>query len=237
MPPRTPLRDRYAILALKDRGWSIRKIANEMNLRYQVVERWYNRETVNDIPRTGKYVSDREVRAMGRSLQKTESLRTTGKEFGHSHEFVRQKVRRSAANPHGLFPYKPIKVLRLTIGQKRKRKEYINTMPWKNHNRLLSRLKRKIIYDEKPFELGAPPNRQNHRKWAKSREQAEKYPMDKHPSKLMVMAAVGWDVKSDLYFYVVEGEYVKGLLYKYLQYIIYILTCKMSKFGSARTCL
>ena len=85
------------------------------------------------------------------------------------------------------------------------------TMPHKNHNRLLSRLKRKIIYDEKPFELGASPNRQSHRKWAVSREQADTCPMDEHPSKLMVMAAVGWDLKSDLYFYVEEGEYVKGI--------------------------
>ena len=44
MPPRTPLRDRYAILALKARGWGIRKIANELKMRYQTVETWFNRE-------------------------------------------------------------------------------------------------------------------------------------------------------------------------------------------------
>ena len=220
MPARTPIRDRYAIIALKHRGWGIAKIAKELKMYYHTVELWYNRGTVEDKPRTAKYVSEREIRAMGRDLKKTESLRITGKGYGHSHEFVRKKVRRSAANPHGLYPYKPIKMLRLTIGQKRKRKEYIMTMPYTNHNRLLSRLKRKIIYDEKPFELGAPPNPQNHRKWAVSRDQADTYPMDKHPSKLMVMAAVGWAVKSDLYFYVVEGQYVKGMLHVCCMYVV-----------------
>ena len=157
MPARTPIRDRYAILALKARAKCISEIARELNMYYHTVELWYKRGTVEDKPRTAKYVSDREARAMRRDLQRTESLRTTGKGFGHSHEFVRKKVRRSAANPHGLYPYKPIKVLRLTIVQKRKRMEYIMTMPYKNHNLLLSRLKRKIIYDEKPVELGHPP--------------------------------------------------------------------------------
>ena len=119
--------------------------------------------------------------------------------------------------------------------------EYIMTMPYNNHNRLLRRLKRKIIYDEKPFELGAPPNIQNHRKWAVSRDQADTYPMDKHPSKLMVMEAIGWDVKSDLFFYVEEGYYVKGMLYRHTYHILHDLssiniTFKI-KFVTPRLCL
>ena len=64
--------------------------------------------------------------------------------------------------------------------------------------------------DEKPFELGHPPNKQNNPNWARSIEEVDKYPMDKHPSKLMVMAAISYWTKSDLFFYVIEGEYVKG---------------------------
>ena len=196
-------------------GCSIYEISKELKIPYNTVKKWYERETINDKPRTRQYVSDKHVRAMKRDLVKTKSLRVTAKAFGHSHEFVRKKVRRSAANPNGLYPYKPIKVLRLTVGQKRKRMEYINAMPWKYASRLLKRLQRKIIYDEKPFELGHPPNVQNNRQWALSREETEQYPMDKCPSKLMVMAAIGWNVKSDLYFYIIEGEYVRGTLYKH----------------------
>ena len=35
--------------------------------------------------------------------------------------------------------------------------------------------------------------------------------MDENPSKLMVMAAIGWNVKSELYFYVEETQHVKGM--------------------------
>ena len=69
MPPRTPIRDRYAILALKARGLKICEIAKTLNMRYQTVQTWYNRETTNDKPRMRKYVSEREVRAMGRDLR------------------------------------------------------------------------------------------------------------------------------------------------------------------------
>ena len=82
-----------------------------------------------------KYVSDREVRKIKNDLKETRSLRKTGKIHGHSHVFIAQKVRRSAANPHGSFPYKSIEVLRLTVGQKAKRMEYIKTMPYHNKYR------------------------------------------------------------------------------------------------------
>ena len=128
-----------------------------------------------------------------------------------SHVFIWQKVRRCASNPNGLYPYKAIKVLRLTIGQKAKRVAYIETMPYANPRSLLRRLQRKLIYDEKPFELGHPPNIQNNRSWSVSYEQSEKYPMDKHPSKLMILAGISYWNRSKLFFYIEESEYVRGI--------------------------
>ena len=220
MPSRLPLKVRYTILCLKDRNWDIASIAKLLELPYNSVKTWYNRDTVNDKARNMKYVSDRDLRKMKRDLKETRSLRKTGKLHGHSHVFISQKCRRSAANPNGLYPYRCIKTLRLTVGQKAKRVAYIQTMPYQNKRSLLRRLQRKLIYDEKPFELGHPPNKQTNPNWAENIEQVDQYPMDKHPSKLMIMAAITYWTKSDLYIYVIESKYVKGT-FSFVCYVLY----------------
>ena len=150
-----------------------------------------------------------------RDLTSNASLRDTAKD-GVSHEYVRTKVRRSAANPNGLYPYRRRKVLRLTVLHKKKRIDYIAAMPYNAPWRSLNRLKGKIIYDEKPFELGKPPNTQNNRYWADCIDKVVLYPMDKYPSKLHAMAVISYFDKGDIKWYHNETTYKRGIILFFL---------------------
>jgi hypothetical protein len=210
MPPRITLGQRQAIKALYNRGWGIYKIAQSLKLGYKTVKLWANRTTMTDKPRNMKPISLRTLHKMKKDLIATKSLRKTAKRHGYSHEFIRKKLRRSAANPHGLYPYKSQQVLRLSKSQKEKRINYIKTMPYDNATELLSRLKRKVIYDEKPFELGHPPNKQTNRQWSYNTDDLDTYPMDKNPNKIHVMASITYFNKSKLFWYLEEDTYKKG---------------------------
>ena len=213
MPPRTGIALRHTIQFLKSKGKGIYEISKIVNKPYNTVKRWYDRKGAYDKARNFKSVTDRQVRQMRRDLNTNKSLRRTGLQHNCSHEFVRQKVRRSAANPHGLYPYKPTKILRLTALQKRKRVDYIKTMPYEQPNKLLNRMKSKVIFDQKPWELGKPPNVQTNRCWVESYDQVQEYPKDKHPTKIHTMAAISYYDRSKLDWYIEEGEHVRGICF------------------------
>ena len=132
-----------------------------------------------------------------------------GIKYSCSHETVRKLVRRSASNPNGIYPYKTQKKMRITGKQKQKRLNYLNALP-SNRHALMLRLKRRIIYDEKPFELGKQPNRQNCRQWRESAGDVDEFPNDKYPTKIHVMAAVSYYGKSKLHWYLKKSKFVKG---------------------------
>ncbi len=96
------------------------------------------------------------------------------------------------------IPYKSKLVCRLTDHQKQQRLGYLLNMP-SNPWRLLNYLKKRIVYDEKLFVLECPPNRQNVRYWGKDASSERYYRMDKNKNKTMVITAVSYFTKSDLY--------------------------------------
>ena len=211
MPKRLTKGQRACIQALKKMEKGIYEISKITKIPYGTVKKWYNRNDIIDMPRNEKKVSDQKKRQMVRDLKKTKSLRKTALLHNLSHEKVRTTVRRSKNNPLGLYPYKCKTVLRLSTAQLVQRVAYITSMPYKTGWRLLQRLKRKGIYDEKKFVLGQPPNKQLNPNWATNADEVETYPMDKHPSHLMFMACVTYYNKSKLYCYVKEGKYVRGI--------------------------
>jgi hypothetical protein len=67
-------------------------------------------------------------------------------------------------------------------------------------------LKKKLVYDEKKFELGIAPNRQNTRYWREKGHADDVYYIaDAHAASAHVFAAVSYYSKSQLRWYVEEN--------------------------------
>ena len=86
----------------------------------------------------------------------------------------------------------------------------------------MQRLKRKIYYDQKPFILGKPPNKQNNRSWGKSKEAVANrrtFPMDQNPATIHCLAAISWFGKAKLYWYMIKTKYKQGMRTFYANYV------------------
>src|SRR4051794_6467293 len=116
------------------------------------MSRWVNVTTYTDKPRNTLLMSDRLKRKLKISLKKGTSIRKIAKNLSISPDTVWKSVRKSKLNQQGIFPYKVKRKIRLSVSQKKKRVEYIENLGYSNRTRFLNKLKKKLIYDEKPFE-------------------------------------------------------------------------------------
>jgi transposase len=211
MPKRLNNGQRHAISALFIQGWSKKKIYRELKVDMKTVARWTKRNTYTDNARNSLLISDRLKRKLKISVKKGSSIRKTAKNFLISPSTVWKYIRKSKRNPKGIFPYKAKRKLRLSISQKQKRLEYIKKLGYSNQTRLLNNLKKKIIYDEKPFELEGCPNRQNTRFWNEHADIPERYYVkEKHPTTVHCFAAVSFFGKSQLRWYLKDRVGRKG---------------------------
>ena len=127
-------------------------------------------------------------------------------------------------NPQGIFPYKAKRRIRLTVSQKKKRLDCIKKLGYSNKTRLLNKLKKKIIYDEKHFELESFPNRQNTRFWNQNADIPGRYYIqEKHPNKIHCFATVSFFGKSKLRWYVNERIGRRGKFNYICFFCIYVL--------------
>lgn len=145
----------------KSRAW----IAKELNLPWKTVDFWVKADGVEDKPRRAKPISDRETRLVKRNMAKGATLREEGRRINRSASFVHKKVRKSVENKDGLFPYKSVYEIELSRRDKERRVAFANSFPYDDDELMMNELKLKYWYDEKKWELGKPPNKQNVRYW------------------------------------------------------------------------
>jgi transposase-like protein len=208
MPGRVSESLRQTIYCMYNRlGYSIRKIANETQLDRKVVRRWIERPNSRDKARNCLNLSDRRQQMLKRSLKINNSIRKTAIENSISYSSVRKYCRRTASNKTGLFPYKPIKKLRMVSKHVEKRTKFVN-----RRRLTYAKLKKTIFADEKPFMLGTIPNKQNCRFWNEHGQVYEReFIVDKNPTTIHCFAAISWYKKSKLRWYLREKSIVRGM--------------------------
>lgn len=202
MPKRLSKRLRCTIQELYAKGWSINKISDELKKSKKTIRRWTKRDDAKDKSRNIK-VDERKKRIIISSLKKGGSTRSVGKEEGLSHTTVLKHARRNKFNKNGVFPYKPKKVLKITQQQQQKRINYIKKFDFNNQTRLRNQLKKRIYYDEKPWEIEKIPNQQNTRYWSTNKNiKQREFIKYKHPTIINMFAAISYYKKSSIKFYV-----------------------------------
>lgn len=209
MPPRRSERERGAIQLLYDNGMRPWQIHRTLHIPFPTVMRWCVRSSTQERPR--RRVAPRVIRRATHLLYHGESLRSAARRLNIDHSTIWRRVRRSILNPQGLFPYRVQRRLRLTGIKKQKRLAYIRGLGasrWPRFNRLRT----KVYFDQKPWELGHHPSRQNTRCWRRNRRRITTYPMDKVPSKLHCLVAINFYAKSaQPYWYTRDERYQRGM--------------------------
>ncbi len=193
-----------------EKKWTVRKISRFVNVSRKSVRRWAHRNSTTDLPRNVKKVTKRTKKKILCDVKKGCGI----SQIAESHQMSKSKIykilRRSNENKEGLFPYKSLPICKLDTRQQQLRLQFLKKMPQTPY-RLLEFLKRRIIYDEKIFQLQSSPNKQNQRFWGKNKNIEERFIVKhKHPSKIMVMCGVSYYGKSDLYWFAVEHKNRKG---------------------------
>ena len=211
---RTSSETRSAIIALKKNNptWTRAKVARILKISWQVVNTWWDRESVVDKPSNQVLLTPRTKRLLKFTVKKGTSIREAAKNFKISSSKVYKEIRRSKNNPTGLFPYKVKKIPCVNKIQKKQRKNYLQKFPT-NKKEFEKVYRKRIIYDEKPFQLFKPPNHQNNRLWSENAEgvkNARVYKVPKGPSKIHIFAAISYYGKSEIRFYVEEQKILKG---------------------------
>ena len=206
MLSRITIATRHAIQVLKNLGWSKGQISKHLGVsKYETVERWFNRESVKDKPRNQKLISERKLNNIKKDISDDNvgSLRKVAIKNKVSPSKVYKVMRRNAKNKQGMFPYKSKPKLRLTQLQKQQRISYVNGFP-QCLQIIIIELKRRIGYDEKPFEIGKSPNRQNRQFWSTNAHNVpQRYQFkDKKRTTIHCFAAINYYKKSRLRFYV-----------------------------------
>ncbi len=81
---------------------------------------------------------------------------------------------------------------------------------------LLQYLKKKIMYDEKSFEIENMGNKQNSRKWMKNADISQTgVVVHHHPNKINVFAAVSFTGKSKLWWFVSSSREKKVNIFSF----------------------
>lgn len=203
-------------------GWSVKKIQRELHVSRNSVRKWIKRKNLNDLPRNKKNMSHREHSRMKKLLKNGNSVRQTAKVLSRSSSYVYGKIRRSKVNPTGLYPYKPKRKLRMKKKHKQKRLNFILKRKITH-----SKLKKTVFADEKPFELGKPPNSQNVRFWKENGDIAKRYyEKDKHSTVVHCFAAISYHGKSKIRWYVKENIIKQGVF----QFMCFIYVFKQIKY-------
>ena len=158
MTNRLTKENRLKLKEFKFRGVSVREAAIQSNVSISTVLRWYNRPfgNLSDKIRRKTKLSQKFKRCLKRILSTTNSLRKTAKLKNISHSTVWRLCRRCKKTKGDLFPYKYQSKLRLSPLQRKKRLNYLKKYQFGD-----AQLKQFIFVDEKSFEIGHIPNKQN----------------------------------------------------------------------------
>jgi transposase len=201
------MEDRHAIRSLHRKGHSINSIASIMGSSWRTARRWSRRSSVRDLARTPLQNGTKKEKNCRILLKRGYSLRRTATEVGISAGTVRKLCRRSQKHPSGLFPYKAIRKLRLKVAQRQKRVQYVNTVVGSCRENTIRKLKQRIVYDEKKWEVGCVPNKQNTRFWNETGDNEDRtFSVDSYPSTIHVFAAISYFDKSGLRWYVADTQ-------------------------------
>ena len=215
MPPRLSQHIRATIQTLRDHGYTPLDISRTLGVDIRTVRRWFVRGDDIQDQRPRWVAMPRSVRRMTRMLYNGYSLRSVARRLAMGRMTVHRNARRSAANPRGLYPYKIQPRLRINAAQRTKRLAYIRGLgPLGSRWARFRRLRTKMVFDQKPFKLGTPPNRQNNRSWRRTRTNIRTYPMDKNDGTVHCLAAANYWGRSRLYWYVRRGRYQRDMPWK-----------------------
>lgn len=210
MPPRRTRDERAAIQIMFRAGFQPWRISRRLGIPYETVRRWIGRGNDTD-ERPRRRVSTRTIRRAMMMLCVGETLRSSARILGISHMTVWRRARRLERNRRGFIPYKIRRRLRLNTVQKQKRLNYIQALGASRWPRF-RRLRNKIYFDQKPWQLGHYPNRQNNRCWRRNRRNVRTYSMDQHPTTLHCLVGVNyWEGTSDVYWYTDVQQYQRGM--------------------------
>ena len=212
MPPRLRKNIRSTIQVLSRKGWNNSRIATELNCTRDAVRLWKNRTNPNEKPRRVVKFNQRDALTATRRIESGESVKNVSEYFNVSPSFIYNHIRRNKTNKDGIFPYKTVKGLMITNLQKRKRIEYIKSMPYRRHTSLINKLKSKIYYDQKKLVVGQAPNKQNCRYWSKNKKRRDRiFKSSINPKNIMCLASISYYGKSRLYWFVCYNyQFVKN---------------------------
>lgn len=219
MPKRVDKSTRHAIIALKKKNpsWNRNKVSKKLKISWDTANRWWGEDSIKEKGRRTKQLTEGQKSFIIKNLKSGESLRSCAKKFGQKFNFSisYQKVysiaRKSKQNTGGLYPYKLQLKCSLSEKQVQQRRNYMFKFPHVQDS-FKRFIQKRIIYDEKPFQLGKPPNKQNNRYWNENNDiQNRIYSSKKSPTTIEVFAAISYFGKSNIRFYIEENTYKRGV--------------------------
>ena len=224
---------RDAIIRLFEQGKTGYQIAKDMNIGermvYRTIKRYQETGSAKDKPRSGRPITARtpvnKRKIKGRIQRNPNSRKNSTRKMGKAIGISPRTVRRILHEDLGMKARKMKKAHGLTEKGKEKRLVrckrlvvFFGALPFllRLQRRFVGRRYRLILFtDEKWFDIEQSHNAQNDRQWSE-----EPLPLEERivsrtqkPKQVMVWAAVGYGVKSPLFF-VPAGVKVNGEEYR-----------------------
>jgi transposase len=197
-PDRLTPYQRWKIVFLKEQKKNNLTIAKEIqcnrNTVTDVLKRYEETGTVEERPGRGRKrkLSKKDQRKVFKKARSKKSAPTIAAELSKEGISVDETTVRRRLKEEEFFFLPPRKIQKLSIGHKKKRLAYAKEMKeadWKSV----------LFTDEKSFWLGSPSN------WSwQQLDDRDEVETVVHPPKLHVWGGIGYDFKSDLYFF--EGN-------------------------------
>ena len=196
-------------------GLTMKIVAEKLDVSLRSVQRWSRRDilgkSMETLPRNGrpKILSRKTLGKRGKSTR-TIARNLVNSGYTASHSTVHRYLRNSI----NVYPYKRQQIPRLTEKMKQNRLNFA----LKHKNWTVTDWQKVLWSDESPFQLFAPPNRQNDRVWSHSSIDVQPFKRVKFPAKIQVWGMMSHRVLSELHIIPqkqsINGEYYRENILK-----------------------
>ena len=203
-------------------GLTLKKVSESLNVSIRSVQRWSRREklrqTLGTLPRSGrpKILSRVPKIIISKTLcKRSKSTRSIARNlvssgYPASHSTVYRYLRHSI----NVYPYKRQCIPRLAEKMKQNRLNFA----LKLKNWTVTDWEKVLWSDESPFQLFAPPNRQNDRVWSRSSTNVQPFKSVKFSAKIQVWGMMSHQALSELHIIpqkqTINGEYYRNNILK-----------------------
>ena len=203
-------------------GLPLKKVSEILDISLRSVQRWSRREklgqSLGTLPRSGrpkilsrvsKIIISKTLCKKGKSTRSIARI-LVNSGFSASHSTVYRYLRHSI----DVYPYKRQRIPRLTNKMMQNRLDFA----LKHKNWTVTDWEKVLWSDESPFQLFAPPNRQNDRVWSRSSADVQPFKCVKFPAKIQVWGMMSHQALSELHIIPqkqnVNGEYYREKILK-----------------------